>query len=205
MQWMPHFLPMVTFMFVAAFTPGPNNIMLAASAANFGFWRSFPHMLGVVVGFFSLLMLVGLGLDWVFTQFPIVRQIFRLAALAFIFWLAWRIARSSEQAKSEKRSRPQYFIEATSFQFINPKGVAMSITVTSTFISPEYLFTPQFIALAVSFTFISFASVVAWAGFGVAIRQWIQTPLRLRIFNITMAVLLIASIMPVVRDVLAGL
>ena len=198
---MPLFYSMLVFIFVAAMTPGPNNIMLAASGANFGFLRTIPHISGVVVGFFSLLLLVGLGLGQIFEAFPIVRQVFRIGALGFIFYLAWRIANSGRKDDDKTTRRPISFWEASLFQLINPKAVAMSITVMATFISPAHDFRFQFIVLVVSFTLVTFLSVVTWAGFGIVIRGIISTPRRQHIFNIVMAFLLIVSIWPVVLDI----
>lgn len=202
---MPLFFSMLTFAFVAAITPGPNNIMLAASGANFGFKRTIPHIAGVVVGFFFLLLLVGLGLGQLFEAFPMIRQIFRIAALGFIFYLAWRIANSGSSEDDEKKARPIRFWEAATFQLINPKAVVMSITVIATFISPDHDFSYQFILLVISFTVLTLISVVAWAGFGLVIGQIISTPKSQRIFNIVMALLLIVSVLPVAGDILASL
>jgi threonine/homoserine/homoserine lactone efflux protein len=203
MLFIPLFIPMVTFMAIAAFTPGPNNIMLAASGANFGFRRTIPHMLGVTVGFGVLLLLLGMGLDQLFQRLPLLQQGFRIAALCFIAYLAWGIANSQGNSKAASKGRPQYFLEATSFQLINPKGLVMAITVMSTFISPEFDFIPQYITLVICFMVITAFSVMVWAGFGIIISRFLNTPSRQRIFNITMALLLVLSILPVALDVLA--
>ena len=96
-------------MFVAAFTPGPNNIMLAASGANFGFVKTVPHMLGVTIGFGFLLLLLGLGLDQLFQQIPLVQQLFRIAALCFILYLSWGIATSGKSKKQNQKVVPNTF------------------------------------------------------------------------------------------------
>ncbi|MCE2517134.1 MAG: LysE family translocator [Alphaproteobacteria bacterium] len=202
MTSLPLFWPMLGFMVAAAFTPGPNNIMLAASGANFGFRRTIPHMLGVAGGIIGLMLLVGLGLGVLFETFPLVRQVLRVGALSFILYLAWRIATSGRSTDAKGRGRPMNFIEAASFQLINPKGIVMAISVTTTFISPDANFTAQFIVLLAAFTVITFAAVTTWAGFGLIIGRLIQTDRRQRLFNITMAVLLVASILPVAADML---
>jgi len=202
MIFIPLFIPMITFMAIAAFTPGPNNIMLAASGANFGFRRTIPHMMGVTVGFGVLLLLLGMGLDQLFQRLPLVQQGFRIAALCFIAYLAWGIAHSQGNDTATTKGRPQYFLEATSFQLINPKGVIMAITVMSTFITPDFAFMPQYITLVVSFLVITALSVMVWAGFGIVISRFLNTPKRKRVFNISMALLLVVSILPVALDVL---
>lgn len=205
MSSLPLFIPMIGFMFVAAITPGPNNIMLASSGANFGFRRTIPHFMGVTFGFFVLMLLVSLGLGVLFEQFPMLQQIFRAAALCFILYLAWRIANSGKSAGASKRARPINFIEAASFQLINPKGVVMAITVNATFISPDAAYAPQIIALVGMFTLLTLISVMSWAGFGLVIGRFIQTDRRQTVFNVTMAILLLVSIMPVAVDMLAQL
>ena len=200
---MPLFFPMITFAFVAAITPGPNNIMLAASGANFGFKRTLPHIAGVTVGFFFLLLLVGLGLGQLFEAFPIIRQVFRVAALGFILYLAWRIANSGGGKDQSERARPISFWEAAAFQLINPKAVVMSITVIATFISPDHDFAFQFSLLVASFTVLTLISVAAWAAFGLVLGNIISTPKSQRMFNIVMALLLIVSILPVAAEIVA--
>ena len=197
---MPHFLPMVTMLMVAAFTPGPNNIMLAASGANFGFRRTLPHMAGVTAGFVALMWMTGLGLDWIFGFSPLVQQGFRVLALCFIFWLAWRIANSTIEAKKAGGSRPQYFIEAAAFQFINPKALTVVVTIIASFVSPDADFTPQLATMLASAALLTIAAVAVWSGFGTIISRFINTPLRLMVFNYTMAVLLLLSMLPVFLD-----
>ena len=194
------FLSMVGVMFVGSFTPGPNNIMLASSGAHFGFMRTAPHISGVVVGFMGVLLLTGLGLEQIFKQFPLLQQVLRVAALIFILFLAWKIAGSRPASGGSSSARPQYFLQATAFQAINPKGITMAISVVSTFISPHLPFMPQFLAMFAAFFVVTLLSAVAWTGFGLVIKRLIQTPKVERLFSITMALLLILSIMPVVLD-----
>ena len=199
----PLFYSMMIFMFVAAITPGPNNIMLASSGANFGFKKTIPHIIGVVAGFFALMLLVGLGLGQLFEAIPVLRQAFRMVALCFVFYLAWRIANSGKNEDENREVRPIRFLEATLFQLINPKGVAMSITVIATFINPDLDFSFQFAVLVISFTMVTLISAVTWAGFGLVIRRVISTPRKQRVFNIVMALMLIGSIMPVAVEMFA--
>ena len=194
------YLPMLGFLIVASFTPGPNNIMLASSGVNYGFYRTIPHMLGVTLGFGGVLLFAGVGLDQVFQIFPLAQQVLRVAALMFIAYLAWGIARSKGDSAQKSGGRPLYFWEAASFQLINPKGVVVSVTMVSTFIVPDEAFLGQFVMMLGTGMVIALLSTIAWAGFGLVIRQWIRTPGRLQIFNITMALLLIASITPVAID-----
>ena len=202
LEWMPHFLPMATLIAVAAFTPGPNNIMLAASGANFGFRRTIPHMAGITVGFFLVLWLAGLGLDWVFGLSPLIRQGFKALALAFILWLAWRIATSTSGSKARGDSRPQYFIEAAGFQFVNPKALTMVTTTVSLFINSDFAFAPQMATMLATAAVITVTAVATWAAFGVVISGLLNTPRRLRVFNVTMALLLVASMLPVFGEMI---
>ncbi|NDA08007.1 MAG: LysE family translocator [Alphaproteobacteria bacterium] len=194
------YLPMLGFLIVASFTPGPNNIMLASSGVNFGFTRTIPHMLGVSIGFGGVLLLAGVGLDQIFSAFPTAQQVLRMAALMFITYLAWGIARSEGSSSKDSRGRPQFFWEAASFQLINPKGVVVGVTMVSTFIVPEEPFLGQFMVMLSTGMVIAFLSTMTWAAFGLILGQWVQTPGRLRVFNVTMASLLMLSITPVAID-----
>jgi len=194
------YLPMLGFLTVASFTPGPNNIMLASSGVNFGFSRTIPHMLGVTIGFGCMLLLAGIGLDQVFRAFPLAKQVLRVMALIFITYLAWGIARSDGSTSQDSRGRPQFFWEAASFQLINPKGIAVGVTMISTFIVHEEPFLGQFLMMLGTGMVLALLSTMTWAAFGVVIRHWIRSPGRLRIFNVTMALLLMVSITPVAID-----
>ena len=118
------------FAFVASITPGPNNIMLTASGKNFGYLKTIPHMTGVVFGFLTLLIVMGLGLISVFTSYPIAQTILQILGSLYLLYLSYRIY-FTYSSDNEDRSKPITFIESSLFQYVNPKGVMMAITTIS--------------------------------------------------------------------------
>ncbi len=183
------------FAVVTLFTPGPNNLMLLASGANYGLRRTVPHMLGVALGFGGMVGLVGLGLSALFMQFPVLHLVLKVVAVVFLGWLAWKIAHASAPGSAEASGRPMSFLQAVAFQWVNPKAWAMAISAISAY-APDQ----SWIAVAIvagGFATIGFGSCVTWAGLGTRIRLWLTSPARLRVFNWTMAGLLIATLVPV--------
>ncbi len=189
-------IALTAFGIAAAFTPGPNNIMLAASGMNFGFLRTAPHMGGIVIGFTAMLLAVGLGLGAFFVAYPLAQTALKIIGVAYLLWLAWRIANAAP-ADPSQRARPITFIEAALFQWVNPKGLVAVISTISIFIRPESAASDVFIVALVFFA-VSIGAVVSWTAFGTALRGFIHDRRKLRIFNIAMAVLLITSIVPMV-------
>jgi len=117
------FLALLGYAFVTSITPGPNNLMLLASGVNFGFIRTIPHMLGVGIGFFVMLLAVGFGLGAVFTAFPALHLVLKVLGSAYLLYLAWRIATTRSLAKEGKAGAvPMTFLEAAAFQWVNPKA-----------------------------------------------------------------------------------
>ena len=192
-------IALVTLAFTAAWTPGPNNALVATSGANFGFLRSLPHVLGITLGFPLMIFIVGLFLGELFQQAPILREILRWGGAALLLYIAWKIAFSGGLGSKEGRGRPFTFVEAAAFQWVNPKGWAMAIAVTSQFVTPE---NPIKTALMVSavFTLAGLTSASSWALAGRALTRWINTDNRLRWFNITMAVLIAATVVLLFLD-----
>ncbi len=198
-------LALALYAFVSSITPGPNNMMLLASGANHGMLRSIPYMLGVGLGFVLMLVLVGLGVGQIILANATLYLGLKIFSVAYLLWLAWRIANSGPIARDgETRSvRPFRFIEAALFQWVNPKAWAMALTAAATFTRPEsYLASIAWIAIV--FGAINIPCISVWTGFGVALRPLLQDPVRVRLFNGLMALLLIASIVPTLRE-LAGL
>ena len=172
-------------------TPGPNNMMLAASGANFGWRRTVPHAMGVTLGFPLMLVLVAMGLGRVFAAEPRLATALAWAGLAAMLWFAWRIAHS-DPARAEGRSRPLSFLEAGAFQWVNPKAWAFAVLVTATYATGPRALEATLLA-ALVFMLSGFGSSQAWAVFGTGVGRLLGTGPRLRAFNWTMAGLLVAS------------
>ncbi len=185
-------LALTAFALVTSITPGPNNLMLMASSANFGFRRTIPHMLGIGAGFFLLLLLSGLGLAQVFEQSPLLRGLFTGASVVYMGWLAWRILTAPAPGSVAASGRPITFVQAAAFQWVNPKAWAMAVTAATVY-GPGV----GTLGVAAVFAAVNLPSVSVWTLLGQTLRRWLTTPVRLRLFNAVMALALVASLLPV--------
>ena len=189
---------LVTFAFATSITPGPNNMMLFASGVNFGFRRTIPHMLGIGAGFLSLLIGVGLGLGALLATVPILYTGLKIAGGLYLLYIAWKIGSSRTLGEGKASARPMTFLGAAAFQWVNPKAWVMAVTAMAVYVDPDsYVWSVMLIGLV--FAAVNVPSVSTWAGFGSVLREWLSVPVRLKWFNITMAVLLIASLWPMLR------
>lgn len=188
------FIPLAGFAAATLFTPGPNNMMLTASGANFGFRRTLPHMVGINCGFPSMLLLCGLGLAQFLELYPETFDYLRWIGAAFLLYLAYRIATAKGMAKAGD-GKPLRFHEAFLFQYVNPKAWSMALGATSTFIpSPEdAAFAAPLIAL--TFMVLGYGSASTWTLFGTAIGRVLTSGERLRWFNLAMGALLAACVL----------
>jgi len=191
-------LALVLFAFTTSLTPGPNNMMLFASGVNFGFRRTIPHMLGIGAGFFSLLLGVGFGLGALLHTVPLLYTTLKFAGGAYLVWIAWKIGTARSIGEGRAGTRPMSFLEAAAFQWVNPKAWVMAVSAMATYTNAAN-YTASVLIVGVAFAIVNFPSVSTWAGFGSALRQWLSDPVRLNWFNIAMALLLVASLWPMLR------
>ena len=193
---MAQFLPLVTFAVATAITPGPNNIMLTASGANFGFRRTLPHMLGVAIGFTVMVLAIGLGLSEIFERFPLIHEVLRYGGGAYLIYLAYRIATAAPTPPdaAQPAGRPLTFLQAALFQWINPKSWMMAVGAISAYTTVGGNLLLESVFIALTFGAIGLPSTALWAGLGVAIGRLLQTRWALRAFNVAMALLLVASL-----------
>ncbi len=194
------FMALAAFAFVSSITPGPNNLMLMASGANFGFRRTVPHMLGVGLGFGLMVVLVGLGLVRIFDAFPVTHMILTIVGIAYLLWLAWKIAHAAAPDTARAGARPFTFLQAALFQWVNPKAWQMAVTAIT-------LYAPDRSALSILWVGLVFAavnlpSVSTWTVLGQQMRRLLSSPQRLRLFNGAMAALLVASLLPLALPLL---
>lgn len=183
-------------LFAAAMTgtPGPNNVMLTASGANFGILRTLPHLLGVSVGVASLIATVAAGLGMLFEAFPVLQQGLRLLACAYLLYLAWRIGSAPPPARvapapGEAAARPLRFHEALLFQYVNPKAWAMAITAVGSFTAAGEGYWLSAAAIIAVFMLVGFPLTSCWAAFGVLLGRLLDSPASWRWFNRVMGVL----------------
>lgn len=189
-------IALLGFAFVTSVTPGPNNMMLLASGVNFGFRRTLPHMLGISIGHAVMVFLVGMGLAGIFRAWPPALVVLKLASVAYMLWLAWKIAHSAAPGEGKAAAQPFTFLQAAAFQWVNPKAWAMALGAVSAYVTEPSVW--AYAAVAGVFASVNLPSVSVWAGMGQAVRRWLQGPGRLRAFNWTMAALLVLSLWPVV-------
>ena len=183
------------FAFVSSSTPGPNNLMLMASGANFGFIRSIPHMLGISIGFMVMLFAVGAGLVQIFDRFPVIYDVLKIASVIYMLWLAWKIANAAPITKNAQAGAPMTFLQAAAFQWVNPKAWAMALTAITVYVGDASLLWLGVGALI--FAVVNLPSVSMWTIAGQQMQRFLTNPRRLRAYNWTMAALLIASLYPV--------
>lgn len=193
------FLALIGFAFVTSVTPGPNNLMLMTSGANFGFRRTIPHMLGVALGFVVMTIAVGLGLAGLFHAVPWLRTALKAASVAYMLWLAWKFANAAAPEGAPESARAMTFLQAAAFQWINPKAWAMALGALSAYAPDETL--RAVLIVAVVFGAVNLPTVSSWVLVGREMRRFLATPNRLRAFNWTMAALLVLSLIPVLNAV----
>ena len=183
---------LIGFAFVSSITPGPNNLMLMASGANFGFNRTVPHMLGISIGHSFMIIMVGLGLIQLFEAFPILHKIMTGLSVVYLLYLAWKIANAAPPKDGEASGTPLSFLQAAAFQWVNPKAWFMALTAITVY-APEKS-VPAITLVALVFAMTNLPSICTWTVLGVQMRRWLSDPNRLRIFNWTMAALLVGTL-----------
>lgn len=193
------FLAFTVFALISSITPGPNNLMLMASGANFGFARTLPHMLGVALGFVLMVLLVGLGLAQIFTAFPLAYTLLKAVCAVYLCYLAWKIATAAPPEEGEARGKPFTFTQAALFQWVNPKAWTMALTAVTAY-APADAAPATFALIAGVFGVVNLPSVGLWALMGVQLRRVLQDPRALRMFNFAAALLLLASLYPVLSS-----
>ncbi|MGE0053577.1 MAG: LysE family translocator [Hyphomicrobium sp.] len=203
------FLSALAFVFVASFTPGPNNTMLLASGVNYGFTRTLPHILGIVIGYGVMFAALALGIGRVVAIHPQVFDALKIASALYLGWLAWKIATAARpvpragESQGESEGTPLTFLQAALFQWINPKGVGMGLAASANFLRPDQLAKDLPAMLALVF-FMSLTSASTWALFGQGLREFLQDETRRIWFNRIMALALLASLWPLFSHGLSG-
>lgn len=187
---------MAVFAVASSWPPGPNNIMLTASGVNFGFTRSLPHIAGVVIGYGIVLLAAGSGLGLFFKTYPGAQLALKIVGAAYMLWLAWKVANERPtKTDNVERAEPLTFLQAAAFQWVNPKGVVTALSAAAIFVQPSSVTSDLSLMIPVFLAATCF-SVLFWTGFGSLLSAALQNPRHARIFNVTMALLIVASIAP---------
>ena len=183
------------FALVTVITPGPNNLMLMASGANFGFRRTLPHMLGIGLGFPGMIFLVGIGVMQLFDLWPLSYTILKVFSVAYLLYLAWKIANAAPPKDANAEGKPLTFLQSAAFQWVNPKAWSMALSAITLYASSRDL--PAVLWVAGVYVCVSMLSTTGWTVLGQQMRRILKSPARLRLFNWMMALLLVATLIPV--------
>jgi threonine/homoserine/homoserine lactone efflux protein len=191
-------LALFAFALVSSVTPGPNNLMLMASGTNFGLARTWPHLLGVTLGFTIMTLLVCLGLGAAFSAVPGAMLALKITSALYLLYLAWRIATAPPPSLDGGKSdgTPLTFLQAAAFQWVNPKGWTMAMTAAAIYISADDRVVGSAIVTLV-FLVVGVPTSLVWAVAGVQMRRLLHRPRAYRTFNVIAALLLVASLYPV--------
>jgi threonine/homoserine/homoserine lactone efflux protein len=186
-------LPIVLFTLANSLTPGPNNIMLTASGAAFGYRRTIPHILGITAGFPLMTLAVGLGLGQVFMRYQFLHEALKWAGAAYLLYLAWRVANAGS-AESATAAKPLTFSEAALFQWVNPKAWTMVLSAVPAFTTVSGDYYAELATITIVFAAMCPPSASLWCGFGMAIRRLVQNAATLRIVNYALAAAVALSV-----------
>ncbi|NKB33847.1 MAG: LysE family translocator [Pseudomonadales bacterium] len=191
------YLAIIVFVISTCVTPGPNNALIMASGLNYGVRRSLRHFFGICIGFPAMIVAVGLGIAGLFEQVPVLHVILKLVGAAYLTYLAWRIASAPISEINETKGKPFTFLQAAAFQWVNPKAwvLAVGATVTYTVISDSYVI--QVLTIALLFMLFGAPCTMLWLWFGASLKTILQKPSYVRIFNVSMATLLMGSLIPI--------
>lgn len=194
-------LPVALFAFSMSITPGPNNVMVTASGANFGYQRTIPHLLGIGLGYPAMVAGVGFGLGGVFEAVPAVHVALKYVGSGYILWMAWKTATASGTSRvKEQPGRPLTFLQAAAFQWVNPKGWVVAVGAISAFTTVQGNLFFEVGAITLTFACINYPCASVWTLFGVGIGRLLKREAWLRTFNVSMGLLLVAAVVPLLID-----
>jgi len=194
-------LPLLGFAFAASVTPGPNNALVTANAAANGLHATWWHMLGIGAGFSLMIVLVGLGLAGLLAAQPMLATAMRWASMAWLAWLAWKIASAPVADAGAPAPGLRFgFMQAVLFQWVNPKAWLLALSIASAWVRPDVPVVPQLLVIGAVFFLVTPPSCIPWALLGHGAARMLRTGPRLRAFNIAMAVLLLASMLPIALE-----
>lgn len=197
---MEHLPAFILFAAIAAITPGPNNIMIMSSGVNFGVRASLPHLLGICFGVPILMVALGFGAGALFERFVWLHETIKIVGITYLLYLAYRIAHSAPDAVETTRAKPLSFVEAALFQLVNPKTWIMGTSAIATYTTVGIDMTPQVLSVGLVFFVLAWPSAGIWLVFGVGLNKLLKKPLHRRLFNWSMAILLLLSMYSVIAE-----
>ena len=189
----PELLSLSLFMLGTSCSPGPNNIVASYSGFNFGVIKTFPHMLGVIFGFTTVVCVLNFGLINIFKIYPLIQEILKISGSIFLVYLAYKIA-FSKNVKENKKENPVKFIETFFFQFLNPKGVIVAIIIVSTYVESGNNFINYSLWVILVSFLCALISITFWTFVGKFFRRFATNEKFIKVFNYVMSSLLLACI-----------
>ena len=194
------YFAVILFAITTYATPGPNNTMIMTSGLNYGIQRSLPHYLGIILGFPTMVIAVGLGLATLFDQIPLFHVLLKITGAIYLTFLAWRIATAPVSELSAGEGKPFTFIQAAAFQWINPKAWVMAVGAIATYTAVDSNYGIQVITIALIFLIFGAPCSLLWLWFGASLKRFLQKPDSVKRFNYAMAALLMTSLLPVFNE-----
>lgn len=189
MEWQL-FISVMLFAITMTGTPGPNNVMLTSSGANFGYRKSVPHILGIYVGLMTMLALLSMGLGVIFQLYPVVQEVMKWLGSLYLLYLAWKIARAQPMSVGQqKANKPMSCFHAALFQYLNPKAWMIMVTAVGSFSLQGEGYWLSIISMAVIFFVAQLPTSSIWVGFGALIGRWLSSETAWRRFNTIMGML----------------
>lgn len=191
------FLSMLAFLWVAAITPGPNNMLLTTSGANFGFMRSLWLMVGIMLGMQSILLLVAFGVGGMILVYPSLHLILKVLGSLYLLWLAWQIATAAYARLEASAPPPQplRWYQGWLLQFLNPKAWLMALGSVASFSLAGRGYNHSVLLISFGIVLVNLVSGVIWLGFGTAIGRLLRSRRAWVIFNVSMGGLTAACVL----------
>jgi threonine/homoserine/homoserine lactone efflux protein len=199
-----NYLSLILFTIATCGTPGPNNTMIMASGVSYGFRRSLPHVIGINIGFPVMAVAVGLGLGELLHSSPHVYTVLRPIAVAYLLYLAYRIATGPVSPDASAERRPLSVVQAALFQWINPKAWLMVIGAVTTYATVTGTYFVNVMVVALIFLVFGTPCTTFWLWLGVSLKRVLRKPVQFRAFNIFMALLLVGSLVPLLGEAFNG-
>lgn len=189
-------LSLILFAIASTGTPGPNNLMILASGLNYGIRRSIPHLLGICTGVPLMILAIGMGLDQLFSRWPLLFTVLKVAGISYLLFLAWKIATTRVSDSDRTVTQPMTYMQGALFQWVNPKAWVMVLSAVASFTVTDQQLAPQIAGIALTFLPIGLMCVGCWLVAGESLRQLLRDARKQQLFNLFMACLLVLSIVP---------
>lgn len=187
-------IPLLLFSITMCVTPGPNNMMVAASSVNFGYKKTIPHMAGIILGMNLLFLLAASGVAALLLAHPLVHTLLKIVGCIYLLYLAFKIATMNSSKNGIHIERPITFTNALLFQFLNPKGTVIIISAIATFATPGTNYTSTVMGIILTFNIVCFFTLWIWSGLGLTIRKLLEHKKMFRWFNIFLGILTAATV-----------